>query len=172
MIFAIPTTRLAVSFLVIAWWLGACRGTSAPLREHERVVNNVRKLAAVAVRARGVGDGPFVGTKEPIPPGEPWSRPTKYQLPPWLELVPDQDGRFHEQYEILVDPTGITKPTSGTLLIASHDAATQRALTRWCRARAVGRFGKGDDLWEISIRLVAEGDHVREEPIVARRALR
>jgi hypothetical protein len=160
-----------MAWLVITAALGACRATPAPLREQPRVVQNVRELAALAVRVRASGDGRFVGTEAPIPPGQPWSRPARYQLPPWLHLVPAPDGRFHEQYEILVDPTGITTPTMGTLSFGP-DASSPRDVARWCRPRAVGRFGLGDDLWEISLRVVAEGDEVREEPVVVSRLRR
>jgi hypothetical protein len=143
-----------------------------PIASHPRIVANLKKLADLALKVRmGDSDGRFASTEQPIPAGEPWRQPTKANLPPWLPLVAAEDGLFHEQYDIDVDPTGIRGPEMRLLPLGKveHDADSAPPPTRWCKVRAVGRLGRGPDLWEISLRIVANGEDVIQEPMKARR---
>jgi hypothetical protein len=189
----IGTPRTLFAALVLTLAGESCRRAD-PIGAQARVVRNLQNLVAQAVEVRrGDLKGRFTGTEAPLPPGEPWLMPARYAFPSYLELTPGQDGLFHEQYEIVVDPNSLhgphmelvplpcERPDAGQppdygpnleLLPCTRSARTLGAgvsSIHWCTARAVGRFGAGDEIWEISTRVVAQGDHVVQEPMVSRR---
>jgi hypothetical protein len=147
-----------------------------PIASQPRVVLNVQNLAALALEVRnGDPEGHFTGTEEPMPPGQPWRQPGKINLPGSVKLVPAEDGLFHEQYEIAVDPTGHKGAFFHTIpwgqLGRDAGPTPPPPPSRWCRVRAVGEFGRAGELWEISVRIVAEGERVSQETMTARRLL-
>jgi len=165
------TVRIGLVAVTVALVAGSCRRLD-PLASQPRVVLNVQNLAALALEARKDNpEGRFSGTAEPVPPGEPWRQPVKGNVSRLVKLVPAEDGLFHEQYEVTVDPTGFKGPHFGTIPWGhvERDADPAPPPTRWCKVRAVGQFGRGGELWEISVRIVAEGERVTQEPMTARR---
>jgi hypothetical protein len=162
---------IRIGMLVASVMLGAeaCRRVD-PIATHPRVVQNVQTLVAWTLQAR-LPDGRFAGTEEAVPAGEPWRQPGRIAGARVWNLVPAADGFFHEQYEVLVDPTGVKGPHLYTFPpggVGQRDADSIRPPTRWCQVRAVGEFGRGTELWEIGAKIVAEGDQVTQEPVTAR----
>jgi hypothetical protein len=188
------TSRTLTLVIFLGLATVSCRRAD-PIGSQPRVVRNLQSLVTLAVEMRRSDwKGRFTGTESPMPPGEPWRKPVKYDFPTYANLISGEDGLFHEQYEITVDPTGFNGPHMELVPIpcglrdssppdgyqgpnlallpctpSGHTPDSGPSVVRWCKVRAVGTFGRGAELWEISTRLVAEGERVTQEPMTARR---
>jgi hypothetical protein len=100
------TSRTLTLVIFLGLATVSCRRAD-PIGSQPRVVRNLQSLVTLAVEMRRSDwKGRFTGKESPIPPGEPWRKPVKYDFPTYANLISGEDGLFHEQYEITVDPTG------------------------------------------------------------------
>jgi hypothetical protein len=158
---------------LIALVLGclACRAVD-PIATNPRVVKNLKAIATLSRDLHGEGGQyRFRVGQWPFPASKPWLEPQRERSVPWLEILPAEDGMLHEQYDIEVDPNGIKGPEFRTIQAGAETEENKIpvATESWCKIRAVGLFGRDQQLWEISLKLTSLGEKITEGPVVARR---
>jgi len=109
----------------------ACDHKAADMRP--RVERNLVRILHFEKGLYKNPDGAGFQPLAPFPPGKPWETPAAWKSKYGIDLEPATDGRFYEQYEVVVDPIGWPGATLGVL---SRDGGrrilAQEKTPRWC----------------------------------------
>jgi hypothetical protein len=128
-----------------------------PAARNRRVSSNIERLVAHQRKQLGIVDRARFGVVGAFPEGKPWEAPVAAVNS--LGLVPAPDGKFYEQYEVVVDPVGVKGRSTGTYKIGPDGQLTPsgtesfETMPGWCDVLATGKLGATGRVVRIGRRL-------------------
>src|SRR4051812_47030216 len=160
---------LSLAVFVLVPMLG-CRG-SASEQDRHRIDENIHRLVEFEKRQLATVDLERFVAVPPSPPGRPWEEP-RSDVNVRVSLLPAADGRFHEQYEVIVDPMGIKGSTlatykigDGGVLLAQGESSER--MPGWCEIIVTSKVGKTGRTGRFRKRLEIVDRQLTERPVVS-----
>ena len=169
---SLTSTSLAtLAFVVALAHNGGCK-RSTPGQDRIRIEDNIRQLVEFEKRQLATVDLERFVYVPPMPPGQPWEEPSPATTKSGINLTPARDGRFHEQYQVAIDPVGIKGRTLGTYKIGDGGILTAQGessetIPGWCEIVVIAKLGAGSSVRRLKKRLEIVDRQLTEKQIVS-----